>query len=172
MFLIGGDIMKTILFVCTGNTCRSSMAEGFFNDAVKNAQSLSEMYKGESAGLAAFEGEPAAQHSVNVMKNIWNIDISGHRARNLDRDMVNRADLILTMTKGHKEMIISKFPGSESKVFTLKEFIHGKNPDNGEEGDCNMHDVADPYGMPEQVYRKCAEEIKKAVDMLVEKLGT
>lgn len=113
---------KKILLLCTGNTCRSSIAEGLLKH--KLAQIPEGVCKPEvvSAGLSAFDGSPASEEAVRAMRE-RGIDISSHRARNVTRDIVNSADLILVMTLAHKRMTLDRFPEARGKVFTLKEYI-------------------------------------------------
>ncbi len=133
--------LKNVLFVCTGNTCRSPMAEGIFNSMHKNAIAA-------SAGLFAEEGAGASENAVIAAKT-FGADIKNHRARQLSAGMIGSADLILTMTMAHKMSL-----PSIDKVKTLAEF-------GGQSGD-----VHDPYGGDTQEYMRCAEEIKKLVEMI------
>ncbi len=162
--------MIHILFVCTGNTCRSSMAEGLFKDAIEKDLQLAGRITISSAGIAALGGDPASEYSVKVLRENWGIDISSHRASSITVTELKKADLVLTMTRGHRDMILSAFPWAKDKVFTLREYVQTNPKDNSvKEYDYSL-DIMDPYGMPIQVYKKCAEEIKQAVEKLVVKL--
>ena len=130
-----------ILFVCTGNTCRSPMAEGIFKDMLmkNNINNISVSY----AGISAFPGEYASEKAIKALKE-KGIDITGHRARQL-LDEINNVDLILTMTLSHK-MIISDYLKNETdekspRLFTLKEFAAKLS---GEK--LTDTDIVDPYG--------------------------
>jgi protein-tyrosine-phosphatase len=162
-------VLKKILFVCTGNTCRSPIAEAFFNSAVKSDKQLANKLVSSSGGLAALWGIPASSNSIHALKDCWQIDISSHKAKPIGMNELNSAGLILTMELRHKEAIISAFPDIKSKVYTLKEYI-AESQDNCTEKDRSNFDIVDPYGSSIETYKLCAQEIKSAVDKLVEKL--
>ena len=166
------NAMKKILFVCTGNTCRSPMAEGIFNHAVSRREDLAGRFASFSAGLSADEGEPASENSIKVLRDEWGIDISEHRSRRLDGCDVEAACLVLAMTRGHKDALMSAFPIARQKTFTLKEYalFAGQRSCCPQEYDYAF-DIPDPYGGSLQVYKICAWEIKEAVGRLLEKLA-
>lgn len=141
-----------VLFICTGNTCRSPMAEGILNDlSMKRAIN----YKSRSAGIFAMDGGRAADNAIEAMKDIG-IDISDHASKSIEKDLLEEVDLILTMSKGHKDSLISYYPQIENKVYLLNEYADGTNKD-----------IEDPYGMGLDYYIKARDEIYKAVERII-----
>lgn len=149
-----------ILFVCTGNTCRSSMAEGIFKELLKN---IDENIHVSSAGISVYEGERANEKAIESLSK-KNIDISSHKARQLTKEIIDESDLILTMTTNHKEIINYSVPEAKQKVYTLKEYAHLISDEkiNG-----NNLDVADPYGMDYNVYELSMYEIEVELKKII-----
>ncbi|MFZ7119687.1 MAG: hypothetical protein ACOWWH_01875 [Eubacteriaceae bacterium] len=108
--------MKNVLLVCTGNTCRSSMAEGILKYLIKDKQ-----VHIKSAGTSVFMSEPANNKAIKVMEEMG-FDISKHRSKPITEELIKESDIILTMTKAHKEKVINASPQAKEKVFTLKEY--------------------------------------------------
>lgn len=114
-------MIRRILFVCSGNTCRSSMAEALFKEGLaRHGAPWASDIVVTSAGVSAAPGEPASKNACGAMES-RGIDLSGHRAHRLTADDVRSADLILTMTRAHKRAVLALAPESADKLFTLKE---------------------------------------------------
>lgn len=146
-----------ILLVCTGNTCRSAMAEGLLNKIISN-NNTNEKFDVLSAGISVFSPTPASENAVLALKDMG-IDISNHTSRQLTDDMINDADIILTMTKSHKQIIENVCDDIECEIHTLMGYAYG-----------NETDVADPYGMNLDIYKKSAKEIYDALENAYPKL--
>jgi protein-tyrosine phosphatase len=227
--------LKTVLFICTGNTCRSSMAETLFK-ALIYEEGIKDI-KVVSAGLSAFTGDKASPNAIQVM-NEMGLDLSNHRARSLEPSLINEADIILTMTQRHKSQVIAMYPQAADKTYVLKEYIQDREfiRELAQERDqlCNIildkrkkfleehqrelqaieekrrkleeqlqhieeelrmyewrlansvkqetrrleeirrqarsMDISDPFGQPIKVYKECAQELKDALNKLIEKL--
>ena len=148
--------MYRILVVCTGNTCRSPMAEALFKLKAENS-GQSENFKILSAGIAAQEQQPASSGAIKAMSKYGAV-IDEHSSRQLKREYVESADLVLTMTLAHKNMLLMNMPGIKAKVFTLAEYA-------GETGD-----IADPYGGSDYEYEIVAKQIANFVDKIWKKV--
>lgn len=146
---------KKILFVCTGNTCRSPMAEGLLKKMADEAGLPVEV---QSAGLAAFAGVPAAPEAVEACKE-KGVDISSHQSQPLGKTLVMESELIITMTGKHKDMILKKMPALQDKVVLFSEFA-----------EAGAEDVEDPVGQPLEVYRKVLEQMGGYLKKSIEKI--
>ena len=146
--------MKTILFLCTGNVCRSPMAEGLFRHAVKGRGE----FRIVSAGIGAIDGDLPTHHSVQAMREIG-IDISGQRSHALTSELIRSADLILGMTHSHTDTVALLYPKAAEKTFLLREFDETLEP--------YEKDISDPIGSPYHIYVECRDQIEQGIVTLL-----
>ena len=142
--------MKTILFLCTGNVCRSPMAEGLFRHAVKGRGD----FRVVSAGLGAMDGQVPTHHSVQAMKEIG-IDISRQRSQMLTAELVRDADFIFGMTHSHVDTVMLLYPPAAEKTFLVREFDETLEP--------YEKDISDPIGGSYPIYVECRDQIEQGV---------
>ncbi len=142
--------MKSVLFVCTGNICRSPIAEGLFRRLLGNRKDI----EVASAGVHAVRGQPPSLYAVQVCEE-EGVDISGLRSQPLTAALVDRATHIFAMTGAHLETIEMLFPQGAEKSFLLREF---EQP-----GTTVWRDLPDPIGLGREVYEDCARIVKNAL---------
>ena len=145
--------MKKILFVCSGNTCRSPLAEGIAKKLFPNG-----FADVSSAGSSALDGLPASSLSIEVAKKNA-IDLSEHKARLLSRGLVNDADLIVTMGENHRATVGIIEPEALAYTCLLTDFCDDVDGD-----------VPDPIGMGPAVYEETYALIEKCIRAMSEKL--
>jgi protein-tyrosine-phosphatase len=148
--------MSMILFVCTGNLCRSPMAEGLLRQRFARV-GLDSRYDVASVGTWGVDGSPASENAVTVMAE-RGVDISGHAARTITGRDVAEADLILVMSREHQSLLENTWPQYRWKVYRLSEMA-GKR-----------RDISDPYGGPIEEYRACADVIAEYIDQGFEQI--
>jgi protein-tyrosine-phosphatase len=147
---------RLVLFICTGNTCRSPMATGYLRHllterGIKDVET-------RSAGVMTITGLLASQEAVQVMQ-AEEIDITRHRSTQLTSELIHKADLILSMTPFHRQTALRVSEAARPKTFLLKEFTRS---------DLKNAQIGDPMGCTLEVFKKCFKEIKTACAILVE----
>lgn len=143
--------MKHVLFICTGNICRSPMAEGLLRKMSGGK------IRAASAGLGAMHGQRASVHAVQILQR-EGIDISGHRSQPVSVSLIARADYIYAMTQGHLDMLQLLYPEASHKMRLLR----------GEDAGDGQADVRDPIGGTLGTYEACKEEIQDALERIIE----
>lgn len=189
--------MKRILFLCTGNTCRSPMAEAFLK---RLAHEKGLILAVRSAGISTIDGLPVSANSRHALSR-RGIQHHGSSVA-MNEEALHWADLILTMTAGHKREVMRHYPDVTDKLFTLKEYAYidetlqnqlkeletiytelqmqqalGQPIDEGKRRRAQQlemampsFDVADPFGGSQSIYDACADELEDAIFKLVDKL--
>lgn len=149
--------MKKILFVCTGNTCRSPMAQALFNKLVTE-KGLERYLSADSVGLYVTpDSKKPSSNTIKVMKEKYGIDVEEYRPKNINYDSIKEADIILCMQASMKN-VLNQIDIPKADVDTLTHYV-------GKEGD-----VIDPFGGDEAEYLACAENINELIELLMEKL--
>lgn len=146
------EMYWNVLFVCTGNTCRSPMAEQIARGLLAERLDIPANQLQDhrvivrSAGVFATDGSPASPEAVAVMQQ-QNLDLSRHQTRALTKDLLQDADVIFTMTERHRDAVVHLLPRAADKTFRL-------DPER---------DVDDPVGGPASLYAHTAEQIREAI---------
>ncbi|MFC3747514.1 low molecular weight protein arginine phosphatase [Paenibacillus sp. GCM10012306] len=189
--------MLHILFVCTGNTCRSPMAEGLLR---KYAKARGVELEVRSAGVSAISGSSISRHAAAILRDEGVLDLM--QSSQLTGQQVAWADLVLTLTGSHKRHLLQYFPDAVTKTYTLKEYVHdeasvtedieeldslyaeaemsialGGEPDAAAlqriieiRQRIPSFDISDPFGGSRDDYELTAAEIRKALHSLLDKL--
>ncbi len=147
-------IQKHLLFICTGNTCRSPMAAAVFNHF---AELQNSDWFASSAGLATETGSKISQNTIDALRE-HDIYIEDYQSYQLEERMIKDADIVLTMTDTQRDLLRIYFPIYKDKIFSFAEYMdyHG--------------DIPDPYGKDITAYREIAKIFIETMPKLVEKL--
>ncbi|NMA00347.1 MAG: threonylcarbamoyl-AMP synthase [Clostridiaceae bacterium] len=143
--------LRQILFLCTGNTCRSPIAEALFNDRKING------WKAVSAGLAAYPGMLISPRSAEVLHE-WGIDADTHRSQPIDDHLMETTDLVVTMTDAHRDILARLYPDRKDDIVSYSVFTK------------DGRDIDDPYGFSLASYRSTRDRIQEGLDHLLEEL--
>lgn len=149
--------MKKIMFICTGNICRSAMADGLMRKLVKIKNKDVEVY---SCGIFAEDGDMPTYNAVEAIKE-YGVDLKPHRATNIRNSKIKEMDIILCATVSHKNNVQAMYPELKDKIFTIKEYAGF---------DKNNLDIPDPWGYDIETYRFCASTISNCLEKIIEKI--
>lgn len=149
-----------IMFVCTGNTCRSAMAEGLMNKMLEDRKITN--IKAYSAGLHASKGEYSPDEAIITMQKNYDVDILHHQSINVKEVNLDEMDLILCATRAQLTTLEYRYPELKHKIFTMKEYAYGPDLEN--------KDIEDPWGYPIKIYEECAEEISETLKQIINKI--
>ncbi len=148
------EVAMKILFICTGNTCRSPMAACLFNHFAAGTG-----YTAESAGLAARNGDSISENARLVLKELYGIDAGDHHSRLFELEMAAGFDLILTMNSIQRDFLRSQLPSETEKIQTI-----------GEAAGVPAEAVSDPFGRERSVYEKTARQLERLIKEIIKKL--
>lgn len=143
-----------IMFICTGNICRSAMAHVMLEKRAKEENKNIEVY---SCGVFAQNGDRSTNEAIEVMKE-YGINLENHRATNIRNSDIEQMDIILCATTAHKNNVINMYPNLEENIFTMKEYVEYPK---------NDLDIKDPWGFDINTYRRCAKEIEDCIEKMM-----
>ena len=151
-------MIKKILFVCTGNICRSPMSEYYLRKRLAD-EDISGV-EIDSAGTFALGSNSASLETQQIMESIG-VPLADHRSSPITLEKLRAADLILVMEKDHKELIENRMPRMAHKVKLLGSYIKGEE-----------EEVIDPYGYEKEVHQQSFQQIQDAVENLIKEIST
>ena len=149
------------MFICTGNICRSAMADCMLKAEVAN-KGLNNKIEVYSCGTFAEDGDYASFNAIETME-YYNLNLKTHRATNIRNAKIEEMDIILCATKEHKRFVLQLYPQLMGKVYTMKEYAKVGNSEDEQ-------DIKDPWGYGMQTFLECAKEIDLCVNKTLERI--
>lgn len=147
-----------IMFICTGNICRSAIAHKLLEKKLEEKPINDiQVY---SSGIYAENGDTSTYNAIETMKE-YGVDLKSHIATNIRNSEIDKMDLILCATLSHKREVLYLYPELQGKVYTMKEYVGD---------DKETKDISDPWGYDLTTYQRCALEINEILDKLMEKI--
>lgn len=146
-----------ILVVCTGNICRSPMAQGLLTHALSAQPEPLRSLKVISAGVAAHTGEPISENSVIALKKVG-IDISHYKSQGLNQELLNNSLVVFGMTESHRAIIRMRARPAPEHLYLFREFLPPPA----------ANEIGDPYGGPLKLYESARDEMVEAIPSVVE----
>lgn len=145
---------KSVLIVCTGNTCRSPLVATILNNHISKSILKNKIFV-SSGGISAQNGDSASEHAITIAKNLG-LDLTNHNSQQVTQQILDKYDLILCVTQRHKMYILHNFNNTSGKCFTLSECT---NSDRG--------DIDDPFGESLDCYVKISNDIENSMPNLI-----
>lgn len=152
---------RYITFVCTGNTCRSPMAEKLFLHAIQAENPPINQLKAISTGISAYEGDLPSSNAVKVLKDCG-LNLNSHRSHQLTQEIIDASLAIFCMTEIHRKTILQDFDIDEHPIYLMREFM--SSPSN--------KDIPDPFGQNLEVYKACRDNLVEAIPSIINFLKT
>lgn len=148
--------IQSITIVCTGNTCRSPMAERLLRHALAASQPPLNTISVQSAGIAAFSGDDPSPNAVNALAKVG-LDLSDHRATRLSPQLIDASDCILVMTPQHRDAILLAHPEAAPYTFLFRQFASPSDPS-----------VPDPFGQSLSAYLETRDALVEAIPAIID----